>query len=177
MCLSDEKFTKEENFKETSIEEEISHLGLNEDEIKDVHEMASFKISAVLTTIFCIEYFFLNNFKKIYFLLEREIEKNLYADKPDPIHLLHSNISSVSAAVNKIFKIFSIQIGFIFEAIYSLIFILKRREKFKELIDDIKKDTEYIQEIPKWQLDFQRRLDELIKMRKVWTLNKSLPTL
>lgn len=46
-------------------------------------------------------------------------------------------------------------------------FFLKQQDKFQKILEDIRKDTEYIQEIPKWQLEMQKRLDMLKQMRMV----------
>ncbi|KAL5961194.1 hypothetical protein TSMEX_011098 [Taenia solium] len=37
--------------------------------------------------------------------------------------------------------------------------------KFQKILEDIRNDTEYIQEIPKWQLEMQKRLNMLKEMR------------
>ncbi|EUB57287.1 hypothetical protein EGR_07823 [Echinococcus granulosus] len=84
-------------------DQELSKLGLNEEEIK-----------------------------------EREKVRDLLTDRRDPMaQLLSSNFDAVSS----------------------------EHEKFHEILEDIRKDTEYIQEIPKWQLEMQKRLDMLQQMR------------
>ncbi|KAH9281806.1 hypothetical protein ECG_05874 [Echinococcus granulosus] len=94
-------------------DQELSKLGLNEEEIKEVNETASSK-------------------------MEREKVRDLLTDRRDPMaQLLSSNFDAVSS----------------------------EHEKFHEILEDIRKDTEYIQEIPKWQLEMQKRLDMLQQMR------------
>ncbi|KAL5106235.1 hypothetical protein TcWFU_005456 [Taenia crassiceps] len=50
------------------------------------------------------------------------------------------------------------------------------QDKIQQLLEDIRKDTEYIQEIPKWQLEMQKRLDMLkqMRLRRVAELTASL---
>ncbi|VDM33110.1 unnamed protein product [Hydatigera taeniaeformis] len=44
--------------------------------------------------------------------------------------------------------------------------ISSEQGKYQEILEDIRRDTEYIQEIPKWQIEMQKRLEMLKQMRK-----------
>ncbi|CUT99534.1 conserved hypothetical protein [Echinococcus multilocularis] len=94
-------------------DQELSKLGLNEEEIKEVNETASSK-------------------------MEREKVRDLLTNRRNPMaQLLSSNFDAVPSEQGKLHAI----------------------------LEDIRKDTEYIQEIPKWQLEMQKRLDMLQQMR------------